>query len=121
MDRKNNLYDKALDFSKEIIFLYRDLEKKGFEKELSKQLLKSSTSVGANIAEAQGSISEADYLSKIHMAYKELLESQYWLELLTYTKDIEEEKGTTIELMISELSKILYSIMKNIRNKKLDK
>jgi len=121
MERRNNLYDKALDFSKEIIFLYREFGKKGVEKELSKQLLRSSTSVGANISEAQGSISEADYISKIHIAYKELLESQYWIEILTYTGDIDEIRSNNLESIISELSKILYTIMRNIRSKKAPK
>jgi four helix bundle protein len=118
MERRNNLYDKALELAKEIIITYRDFEKRGIEKEGSKQFLRSGTSVGANISEAQGSVSEADYISKIHIAYKELLETQYWIELLTSLNDINEQNSKKLNEMTLELSKILYTIMKNIRNKK---
>ena len=118
LDRKNNLYNKSIEFSKSVILLYREFEKDKLEKELSKQLLRSGTAVGANISEAQGSISEADYVSKIHIAYKELLETQYWVELLTETCDINKKTNENMLNMINELSKILYTIIKNIRSKK---
>ena len=117
-DRRNNLYDKAIEFSKKIVFLYRELENRKVEKELSKQLLRCGTSIGANISEAQGSISEADYVSKIHIAFKELIETRYWLELLYNTADIKELEFNEMNEKYSELSKILYTIIKNIRQKR---
>lgn len=118
VDKRNNLYDKAIDFGKEIILFYRDSKKKGLECEISKQFLRSGTSIGANIAEAQGSVSDNDYLSKIHIAYKELLETRYWFDLLNLTGDIKEVDYKKFIDKLNELSKILYTIIKNIRSKK---
>lgn len=114
----DNLSEKSILFSKDIVLLYRDLDKKGLEKELLKQFLRSGTSVGANIAESKGSISEADYYSKIHIAYKELLETKYWINLLLSTKDIKKEETDNIFNEIEELVKILYTIIRNIKSKK---
>ncbi len=114
----DNLSEKSILFSKDIVLLYRDLDKKGLEKELSKQFLRSGTSVGANVAEAKGSISEADYYSKMHIAYKELLETKYWINLLLATKDIKKEEAENIFNEIEELAKILYTIIRNIKAKK---
>jgi len=94
--KKDNLSEKSILFSKDIVLLYRVLDKKGLEKELLKQFLRSGTSVGANIAESKGSISEADYYSKIHIAYKELLETKYWINLLLATNDIIIEEADVI-------------------------
>ncbi len=116
--KKDNLSEKSILFSKDIVLLYRDLDKKGLEKELSKQFLRSGTSVGANVAEAKGSISEADYYSKMHIAYKELLETKYWINLLLATKDIKKEEAENIFNEIEELAKILYTIIRNIKAKK---
>ena len=114
----DNLSEKSILFSKEIVTLYRSLEKKGLEKELSKQFLRSGTSVGANIAESKGSVSEADYYSKIRIAYKELLETKYWMNLLLATNDINEEEAEIIFNIIEELAKILYTIIRNIKARK---
>ena len=114
----DNLSEKSILFSKEIVSLYRSLEKKGLEKELSKQFLRSGTSVGANIAESKGSISEADYYSKIHIAYKELLETKYWMNLLLATNDINNEEAEKIFNIVEELAKILYTIIRNIKARK---
>ncbi len=118
MEYRNNLYDKALDFGKEIVLLYRDTIANKIEIEICKQFLRSGTSVGANIAEAQGSVSESDYISKIHTAYKELLETKFWIELLEKTGSINFENKDLFTERINELSKILYTIIKNIRQKR---
>ncbi|MCX6154809.1 MAG: four helix bundle protein [Candidatus Kapabacteria bacterium] len=112
------MYDKALEFAKYIVILTRNLESDGKEKELIKQILRSGTAIGANVAEAQGSVSEPDYISKMHIAYKELIETHYWLELLTVTGDLNIKEFDKFENLYSELSKILYTILKNIRSKR---
>jgi four helix bundle protein len=117
-EKRNNLYDKALEFAKSIVLLYREAEKNGVERELTKQFLRSGTSIGANVAEAQGSISESDYIAKIHIAYKELIETGYWLELLFNLNNISEKDYLKINEMYIELSKIIYTIIKNIRSKR---
>lgn len=82
---------------------------------LSKQLLKSGTSIGANISEANGAISEADFSSKISISYKECLETKYWLKLLYETNYIEKSEFNTLFVKADELGKILFSILKKTR------
>jgi four helix bundle protein len=118
LDNRNNLYQKALEFSKELVIVFRELSKNGIEKELLNQVLRSGTSIGVNIAEAQGSNSENDYLSKIHIAFNEALETRFWIELLFKTGDINSEKYNLLESLLTEIQKILYSMIKGINIKK---
>lgn len=74
---------------------------------MSKQLLQCGTSIGANLAEANGAISSADFSAKISIAYKESLETKYWLSLLKDTHFIEEKLYERLFLGIDEISKIL--------------
>jgi len=82
---------------------------------LSKQLLRSGTSIGANIAEANGAISKADFSAKISIAYKECLETKYWLSLLKDTEYIDIKAFESIYPDADEISKILYAILKKTR------
>lgn len=80
---KNNVtYDKAYKFAIRVVNAYKYLIEDKKEFVLSKQLLRSGTSIGANIAEANGAISKSDFSAKISIAYKECLETKYWLSLL---------------------------------------
>ena len=85
------VYQKAYQFAIRIVKAYKYLTEEKKEYVLSKQLLRSGTSIGANIAEANGAISKADFSAKISIAYKETLESKYWLSLLKDTDYIEEK------------------------------
>ena len=80
--KENPLIEKTFAYSLEIISIYKYLVKSKKEYTLSKQLLKCSTSIGANVAEANGAISKADFSAKMSIAYKESLESKYWLKHL---------------------------------------
>jgi len=102
-----------------VVKLHRYLigEKKEFV--LSKQLLRSGTSIGANISEANGAISPSDLSSKISIAYKESLESKYWLSLLKETELITESARSSLHKDADELSKILFSILRTTRLKSL--
>ncbi|MDX1640145.1 MAG: four helix bundle protein [Balneolaceae bacterium] len=113
----NNLYNKAYAFAIRIIKGYQFLSKEKREFILSKQLLKSGTSIGANIAEANGAISNADFSSKISIAYKESLETKYWLSLLRDTDFINSKTFKSMFKDADELSRILYSILKTTRIK----
>ena len=84
----NPFQNKSYDFALEIIRLYKKVVKNSKEYVLSKQLLRSGTSIGANIVEANGAISKADFSAKISIAYEEALESKYWLSLLKETEYI---------------------------------
>ena len=77
MSERNVVYEKAYQFAIRIVKAYEFLSKEKKEFVLSKQLLRSGTSIGANIAEANGGISKADFSNKISIAYKECLETKY--------------------------------------------
>ena len=82
---------------------------------MSKQLLRSGTAIGANIAEANGAISPPDFSAKLSIAYKECLETKYWFSLLKNTGYIEEKAYDSIYKDADEVGGILYSILKTTR------
>ncbi len=118
LNEKNVTYDKAYKFAITIVNAYKYLQENKKEFVLSKQLLRSGTSIGANIAEANGGISPADFSAKISIAYKETLETKYWLSLLKDTGYIDEKSFTSIHQDADEIAKILFSILKTSRIKK---
>ena len=83
------LLDKSLDFATQIILFYEEFSKTRKDATIAKQLLRSATSVGANINEAVYGNSKADFISKLHISLKETGESIYWLTLLKRTNLIE--------------------------------
>jgi TIGR02436 family protein len=111
------LYKKAFAFAIRVVKLHRYLVDEKREFVLSKQLLRSGTSIGANISEANGAISPSDFSSKISIAYKESLETKYWLSLLKETEFITERACSSLYKDGDELSKILFSILKTTRLK----
>lgn len=121
MDTNNITYDKAYNFAIRIVKAYKYLIEERKEFVLSKQLLRSGTSIGANIAEANGAISSADFSAKISIAYKETLETKYWLSLLKDTEYIDEKSFNSIYRDADEIAKILFSILKTTRISRNDK
>lgn len=85
MDKGNPAFEKAYALAIRIVNAYKHLCNQKREFVLSKQLLRSGTSIGANLAEANGAISEADLSAKVSIAYKEAQETKYWLSLLKDT------------------------------------
>jgi len=83
---------------------------------LSKQLLKSGTSIGANIEEAIGGQSTKDFLSKLSIAYKEARETHYWLRLLKETNYLDNNTSDNLLDDVTELLRIIGSIQKTVRN-----
>ena len=112
----NIITDKSLDFAIRIVNLYKYLcaEKKEFV--LSKQLLRSGTSVGANIKEAIYGQSKADFIAKMSISLKEIAETEYWLELLFKTDFLTEKEYKDINSDCSEIAKMLTSIVKNSKS-----
>ena len=108
----SQVYQKAYKFAIRIVNAYRHLCKTKKEFVLSKQLLRSGTSIGANIAESQGAISQADFRSKMSIAYKGCLETKYWLSLLKDTGYIEEKAFISMDNDAQEISKMLWKIIK---------
>lgn len=112
---KNPLQNKSYDFALLIIKLSKKLMKENKEFILSKQIVRSGTSVGANIVEANGAISKADFSAKISIAYKECLETKYWLSLLKDSEEIRVEEYEELFEKADEIAKILFSILKTTR------
>ncbi|MEM8672374.1 MAG: four helix bundle protein [Cyanobacteria bacterium P01_G01_bin.67] len=102
-----------------IVKAYKYLKDNQKEFILSKQLLRSGTSIGANVAEANGSISEPEFSAKMSIAYKECLETKYWLSLLKDTEYIEQKAFDSIYQDADEVSRIIFSILKKTRIKSL--
>ncbi|MCU7244273.1 MAG: four helix bundle protein [Microcystis sp.] len=109
---ESKVYDKAYKFAIRIVKGYKYLCETKQEYILSKQLLRSGTSIGANIAEANGAISKADFPAKMSIAYKECLETTYWLSLLKDTNYIEERAFQSINDDAEEIGKMLWAILK---------
>ena len=109
----SQVYDKAYQLAIRIVKAYKHLCEEKKEYVLSKQLLRSGTSIGANIAEANGGISKADFRAKMSIAYKECLESKYWLSLLKDTGYITEDAYKSIYGDAEQISKMLWKIVMN--------
>ncbi len=106
------LRDKSKDFAKQIIILCRNIKANHKESVLTNQLLRSGTSIGANIHEAQYAQGKKDFISKLEIAQKECYETEYWLELLFETgymqeseyKPIQNECGAIRRMLISSIN-----------------
>jgi four helix bundle protein len=113
--RKSKVYQKAYAFAIRIVKLYQHLCEKKKEYVLSKQILECGTSIGANSAEANGAISKKDFSAKISIAYKEGLETKYWLSLLKDTGYISAKQFDSLFADADELAKMLFTILKTSR------
>ena len=112
-------YDKCYAFALRVVRAYQFLSQEKREFILSKQLLRCGTSIGANVAEANGAISNADFSAKISISYKECLETKYWLNLLHDTDYLEDKVFKSLLKDADELAKILFSILRSTRSMKL--
>ncbi len=109
---KSIVKDKSFKFAVKIVNLYKYLTNEKQEYVLSKQVLKSGTSIGANVNEAIQGQSKKDFLMKMNISLKECSETKYWLELLNETKYIDDEIMNEIYKDCIELEKILTKIVK---------
>ena len=108
----NIIIRKSKMFAIRIVKLYQYLTDMKKEFVLSKQLLRSGTSIGANVREAHSSQSKREFISKMNIALKEAAESEYWLELLYETEYLSEDEFLSIIADCNEINKILISIIK---------
>ena len=108
---------KSFDFAVRIVKLYDFLKNRKKEFIISKQLLRSGTSIGANVAEAQRAQSTADFVSKMKIALKEANETKYWLRLLSETGFLDRKQSDSILSDCSEIEKILVSILNTSKSK----
>ena len=117
----NAIVEKSIDFAVRIVNLCRYLQNEKSEHIISKQIMRSGTSIGANIAEAQCAQSNADFISKMCIARKEANETVYWLTLLFRTGFLKDYEFESLNADITELYKILSSIIITSRSKKNEK
>ena len=113
----NIIESKSFKFAVRIVNLYKHLTSIKKEYVLSKQLLRSGTSIGANVSEAQKAQSKADFYTKICIALKEANETLYWLRLLNETDYLTQKEYDDISADIDEIISILTSICKNTKIK----
>lgn len=116
---KNDLPDRTFEFTARIVELCRTLERNpGVSRTMAQQMLRSGTSIGANVQEGQASQSEADFLSKYSIACKEARETQYWLRLLETTNVLGKNQVRPLLKECSELVAILTTIVKKLKSKR---
>ncbi|MDR4509922.1 MAG: four helix bundle protein [Candidatus Brocadiaceae bacterium] len=112
----NDIKDRTFDFALRVVKLCQTLdEKPGVSRTLARQLLRSGTSIGANVEEGQGSQSRADFVSKMSIACKEARETHYWLRLLSESETISRERLADLIRESDELIAILTAIIKNTK------
>ena len=111
------MLDKAKDFAVEIINLCKSIKENHREGVMTNQLIRSGTSVGANIHESKYAHSSADFVSKMQIALKECYESEYWLELLYRTKYIDEEQYKTVVNNCGQVRRMLISSINTVKEK----
>ncbi len=108
--------DRSFDFALRIIKLYSFLTDSKKEYVISKQILKSGTSIGANIREAHNAQSNSDFISKYSIALKEADETQYWIELLYASEFIDDNAYKSLNGDVNELISLLISSIKTAKN-----
>ena len=111
------LFDKSLDFATQIVLFYEEFSKSKKDTTIAKQLLRSATSVGANINEAIYGNSKADFISKLHISLKETGESIYWLTLLKRTSLMEYNYDESISLA-EEIKRMLIASLNTAKENK---
>ncbi len=111
MAQNSILLDKSLKFAARIVKLQRYLTKEKHEGIISKQIIRSATSIGANANEAIYGISKADFIAKLQISLKETAETEYWLRLLILSDYVSEELGKSLLEDCLEIKRILISTL----------
>jgi four helix bundle protein len=118
INNSNSLQNRTRNFANRVIKAYIELNKKHFDdagKILSKQFLRSGTSIGANCAEAEFAQSRKDYLSKLTIALKEASETRYWIQLIIENNLASEIKFKAMLDELNQIIKILIAITKKLK------
>ena len=115
MKKNNIVQEKSFAFAVAIVELCQFLMNNKKQFDIGRQLLRSGTSIGANIEEAIGGQSKRDFFAKLTISYKEARETHYWLRLLMQSKILEKERGNPLLKSCEELLRIIGSIQKTMR------
>lgn len=116
MAQDSILLDKSLKFAARIVKLHKYLTKEKHETIISKQILRSATSIGANANEAIYGISKADFVAKLHISLKETAETEYWLQLLILSEYITKKDAETLLQECLEIKKILIATLNTTKS-----
>lgn len=116
-DKDNVILVKSYAFAVKITKLILEIRKSKKEYDITRQLLRSATSVGANAEEAVGGFSKKDFIYKLQISFKEARESRYWIRILRDTDLIEQKTAKELLIEIDELIKILTAILKTSKSK----
>jgi four helix bundle protein len=116
MRQGNAVLDKSYHFALRVVKLYIYLREKKREYNLSAQVLRSGTSIGANIEEATGGISRREFKSKMSIAYKEARETRYWLRLLKDSAFVDKNLSESFITDCEELIKLLTAILNTLKS-----
>ena len=111
------LRDKSKEFAKQIVVLCRSIKQEHRESVLTNQLLRSGTSIGANIHEAQYAQGTKDFISKLEISLKEVYETEYWLELLFETGYMDEQIYKPLQNRCGAIRRMLISSIKTMKEK----
>ena len=114
----NILLTKSLAFAARIVKLHKYLIKEKHEGIISKQIIRSATSIGANANEAVYGISKADFIAKLQISLKETAETEYWLRLLMLSDYITEAEGNSLLTDCLEIKRILISTLNTAKQNK---
>ena len=111
MSQNSILLSKSLRFAARIVKLYQYLSKEKHESVISKQIIRSGTSIGANANEAVYGVSKADFVAKLQISLKETAETEYWLRLLVLSDYLTETEGQSLIDDCLEIKRILVSTL----------
>lgn len=120
MSSNSILIEKSLDFAARIVKLSQYLSKEKHESIISKQIIRSGTSIGANANEAIYGVSKADFIAKLQISLKETAETEYWIRLLIKTDYLSEKEGNSLLNDCLEIKKILVSTLKTSKENKVE-
>ena len=115
--KENPLLKQSLNFSSEIIKLQKFLLEKKNETIISKQIIRSATSIGANINEANYACSKHDFIFKLHISLKECAETEYWIRLLEKSDYINSKYAENLLVKCLSLKKMLISSLNTVKSK----
>ncbi len=118
MSADSIILDKSLKFAARIVRLYQYLVKNKKETIISKQIIRSGTSIGANANEAIYGVSKADFIAKLQISLKETAETEYWLRLLISSEYVTEQEGNSLLNDCLEIKRILISTLNTAKNQK---
>ena len=115
MSQDSVILDKSLRFAARIVKLHRYLSKEKHETVISKQIIRSGTSIGANANEAIYGVSKAEFIAKLQISLKETAETEYWLRLLVMSDYLTEAEGESLINDCLEIKRILIASLKTAR------